>query len=186
MNRHVPRMLALAALVVSLGAAAPGCSHSHVGREAVFGDTVNLRITNRDSERIHIYVDGDSVGDVRAGGSTDFAIRPGTRRLEIRESGQVSREWQGDYDFSTSSIIRFVYDPSVLENFTVENTSAVDMEVFVDLEYVGTVRVGQTRGWLIRSGRWDVDAREEGTFTLDWIGRYNFNTSEHVQLTFEP
>ena len=173
---------ALLATCAALGATAAGCAP----RDVSYAGPVNLRVTNLDADRLHVYVDGDSVGDVSPGATAGFSIRSGNRRLELRESGALTREWQGDYDFSTSSIVAFVYDPSVTENLSVQNTGVVDMEVFVDLQYVGTVRVGESQTWLIRSGQREVHAREVGAVALDWIGDYNFNTSELVQLTFYP
>lgn len=172
----------LLALPLLVGLLVQGCSHSSSGHPAGPGDIANFEVTNRHNELIHLYVDGGSIGDVDAGRTEDFVVKAGFRSLEIRESGSSRREWQGDYDF-TSSLLTFTYDPRVNENLRVTNNDNDDVEIFVDLVYVGTVRSNATRDFLIVSGRYDLHAREDGTTILDYVGTFNFNTSELVVLT---
>lgn len=176
--------LASAALLLALAVGAQGCSKSSSGSVAGSGDDPNFIVTNHHSERIHLYVDGASIGDVPAGATEDFVIRGGFRRLELRESGSSVREWQGDYSFSSTDLL-FSYDPTVGENLRVTNNGPEAVEVFVDGQYIGSVSVGQTRDWLIDSGRWEVHVREDGDIDFDYLGLYNFNTSELVQLTYD-
>lgn len=176
--------LASAALLLVLGLGAQGCSKSSSGGVAGPGDDPNFIVTNRHVKRIHLYVDGSSIGDVAAGATEGFVVRGGFRRLELRESGSNVRKWQGNYSFSTTDLL-FSYDPTVGENLRVTNNGPDTVEVFVDGQRIGRVYVGQTRDWLIDSGRWEVHAREEGDLTFEYLGRFNFNTSELVQLTYD-
>ncbi len=176
--------LASAALLAALAVGAQGCSESSSGRVAGSGDDPNFIVTNHHVERIHLYVDGASIGDVGPGATEEFVIRSGFRRLELRESGSSVREWQGDYSFSSTDL-SFSYDPTVGENLRVTNNGPEAVEVYVAGDYIGEVSVGQTRNWLIDSGRWEVHVREDGDIDFDYLGEFNFNTSELVVLTYD-
>ncbi len=181
--RRAVRGAFAALLVVGLGLIGQGCAESRSGRVAEPGDTPNFQVTNHHVEHIHLYVDGGSIADVGAGETKQFVIKAGYRTLELREAGSTTREWQGNYDFSTS-LLTFSYDPSVTENLSVTNDGPEDVVIYVDGVDLGTVRVNRTRTWLIKSGRRSVHAREDGDLTADYIGDFNFNTSELVQLTY--
>ncbi len=179
-------LLFTAALALLGGLVAAGCSESKTGKIVTpgSGSTVNLRITNLDQDRIHVFVDGDEIGSVFTNQTIDFAVLSGLRVVSWRETGEVNPTLQGEFVFNTTQVVTLTHNPAIATNFRVVNNDTKTIDVFVDFDDKGSVQPGQTRDWKLVTGIRDVHIRETGSSSANYVGTFNINTSGVTTVTY--
>jgi hypothetical protein len=187
-QRLLITVLALAAPLAA-GIALQGCSHKS-GRSVPLGDpNANLEVTNAGARTIHVYVDRRELGSIRPGQTRAFDILNGIRPVHIRESGESTLTYYGDFNFFSGQLVGITYQPGLTHNLTVINDGPRTLHVHVDWFEVGEVPPLEQRDFLITPGLHDVHFRERGDSTYDFVGEFDFPAlvdDQELVLIYRP
>ncbi|RMG15016.1 MAG: hypothetical protein D6731_09140 [Planctomycetota bacterium] len=70
----------------------------------------NFEFVNRDSDRVHVYVDGAEVGVLSFGAVRTFQVASGKHAIGLREDGEAFVTDYGDLVFAAGTVVRIEYD----------------------------------------------------------------------------
>lgn len=177
-----------ACVALLLGLGVQGCS-KRSGRGVPLGDpSANLQITNNSGNTLVVYVDRVELGSVQPGQTRAWDVLNGLRPVHMREVGESTLTYYGDFNFFSGNLVQLDYAPGFTHNFTVFNDSARTLDVFVDLVEIGSIPPLERGDFLVTPGIRDVHFRERGD-SIDFVGTFDFpslSNGQELVLVYRP
>ena len=123
---------------------------------SIFSGTVmaspraTLSIENERSERVQVWVDHSSVGEVRANSHRSIRFRAGRHDVQIRtKEGRLVKEMSVSLTPSRTS---HVVIPPAMGTLVLNNPTSKDLELKIDQQTKGMVPAGATRSFQLEEG----------------------------------